>query len=98
MPLTRRHQNDGNMRASFVGGLRYKEQATVPGAQTERRGEAGPVRVLLRGWDAPAACIQESVTFIPNSWELIPNSSLFTTSDAPAKTGGSFAGASGLCR
>ena len=22
--------------------------------QTERRGEAGPVRVLLRGWDAPA--------------------------------------------
>ena len=27
----------------------------MPGAQTERRGEAGPVRVLLRGWDAPAA-------------------------------------------
>src|SRR5262245_30251796 len=36
-------------------GLRYNEKAIVAGAQTERRGEAGPVRVLLRGWDAPAA-------------------------------------------
>jgi len=25
-------------------GLRYNEQATDPGAQTERRGVAGPVR------------------------------------------------------
>src|SRR5262249_40179863 len=36
-------------------GLRYNEETSNPGAQTERRGEAGPVRVLLRGWDAPAA-------------------------------------------
>ena len=36
-------------------GLRYNEKATVPGAQTERRGEAGPMSVLLRGWDSPAA-------------------------------------------
>src|SRR5215831_19426997 len=36
-------------------GLRYNEGTSNPGAQTERRGEAGPVRVLLRGWDAPAA-------------------------------------------
>jgi hypothetical protein len=28
----------------FNGGLRYNEKATDPGAQTERRGEAGPVR------------------------------------------------------
>src|SRR5437016_7528158 len=39
----------------FRFGLRYNENATVPGAQTERRGEAGPVSVLLRGWDSPAA-------------------------------------------
>src|SRR5215218_7473673 len=26
----------------------------VPGAQTRRRGGAGPVGVLLRGWDPPA--------------------------------------------
>ena len=38
----------------FQVGLRYNEKAIVAGAQTERRGEAGPVRVLLRGWDAPA--------------------------------------------
>jgi hypothetical protein len=36
-------------------GLRYKEKAIVPGAQTERRGEAGPVRLLLDGKDSPAA-------------------------------------------
>jgi hypothetical protein len=30
-------------------------KALIAGAQTERRGEAGPVRVLRRGWDAPAA-------------------------------------------
>ena len=28
-------------------GLHYNENATVPGAQTERRGEAGPMRTLL---------------------------------------------------
>jgi hypothetical protein len=30
------------------GGLRDHEKASIPGAQTERRGDAGPVR-LLRG-------------------------------------------------
>ena len=39
----------------FQVGLRYNEKANDPGAQTERRGEAGPVSVLLRGWDSPAA-------------------------------------------
>jgi hypothetical protein len=43
----------------FQVGLRYNEEANDPGAQTERRGEAGPVRVLLRGWDAPAAFLSE---------------------------------------
>jgi hypothetical protein len=36
-------------------GLHYNEKANDPGAQTERRGGAGPVSVLLRGWDSPAA-------------------------------------------
>ena len=31
--------------------LRYNGKVSVPGAQTERRGEAGPVRDLLGGWD-----------------------------------------------
>jgi hypothetical protein len=30
-------------------GLRYDEMHTVPSAQTERRGGAGPVRDLLDG-------------------------------------------------
>ena len=34
--------------------LRYNENANVPGAQTERWGEAVSVSVLLRGWDSPA--------------------------------------------
>src|SRR5438132_13327981 len=44
----------------FRFGLRYNEKATDPGAQTERRGEAGPVSVLLRGWDSPAAFVNQS--------------------------------------
>jgi hypothetical protein len=40
-------------------GLRYNEEANVPGAQTERWGEAGPVSVLLRGWDSPAVLVPE---------------------------------------
>jgi len=36
-------------------GLRYKEWAGVPCAQTERRGEAGPVRDLFGGETSPAA-------------------------------------------
>src|SRR5262245_31255586 len=38
----------------------YHEHAIVSGAQTERRGEAGPVRVLRRGWHAPAARFSSS--------------------------------------
>jgi hypothetical protein len=37
-------------------GLQYNENATAPGAQTERRCEAGPVRDLLGGWTSPASC------------------------------------------
>jgi hypothetical protein len=29
------------------GGLQYEEKATLPGAQTERRGGVGPVKVRL---------------------------------------------------
>jgi len=36
------------------GGLRYNEKVITPGAQTEHRGDAGPVRVLLRGGHSPA--------------------------------------------
>jgi len=39
----------------FGGGLRYNKNACVPGAQTERRGEATrPVRDLLTGESSPA--------------------------------------------
>jgi hypothetical protein len=38
-----------------ISGLRYNQKVIAPGAQTERRGDAGPVSVLLRGWDSPAA-------------------------------------------
>jgi hypothetical protein len=31
------------------GGLRYNEKASAAGAQTERRGLAGPVRDMLGG-------------------------------------------------
>ena len=34
--------------------LSYADQANAPRAQAERRGEAGPVSILLRGWDSPA--------------------------------------------
>jgi hypothetical protein len=36
-------------------GLRYNEKAIAVGAQTERRGLAGPVRDLLGGETSPAA-------------------------------------------
>jgi hypothetical protein len=36
------------------GGLQYNENAIGPGAQTERRGLAGPVRDLLGGETSPA--------------------------------------------
>ena len=39
-------------------GLRYNEQTIAAGAQTERRGGAGPVRDLLGGETSPAALFQ----------------------------------------
>jgi hypothetical protein len=44
------------------GGLRYHDKGIASGAQTERRGEAGPVRVLLGGGHAPAALFQSLLT------------------------------------
>src|SRR5262249_9761249 len=41
----------------FGGGLRYNDQAITPGAQTERRGDAGPVRSLLDGKDLADQCL-----------------------------------------
>jgi hypothetical protein len=38
-------------------GLRYNEKTIVPGAQTERRGGAGPVGDLLGG-EAPSAAFR----------------------------------------
>src|SRR5438094_5174105 len=47
--------------SSFHGrllfSLRYNEKAIATGAQTERRGGAGPGSVLLRGWDSSAALL-----------------------------------------
>jgi hypothetical protein len=39
----------------WKAGLRYHGNAFRPGAQTERRGLAGPVRDLLGGETSPAA-------------------------------------------
>jgi hypothetical protein len=39
-------------------GLRFNGKAIVPGAQTERRGGAGPVRLLLGG-EAPKELLTE---------------------------------------
>ncbi len=39
------------------GGLQYAGRDSEPGAQTERSGAAGPVRVLLGGDASPAAFI-----------------------------------------
>jgi hypothetical protein len=43
-------------------GLRQNENAVAVGAQTERRGLAGPVRDLLGGETSPAAYLTERVT------------------------------------
>ena len=51
------------MRLLSRTGLRYNDDAIVAGAQTERRGVAGPVSVLLRGGNSPAAAIL--VSFAP---------------------------------
>src|SRR5262245_1345521 len=37
------------MRVLSISTLRYNQKVIAPGAQTERRGDAGPVRVLLGG-------------------------------------------------
>jgi len=42
---------------AFGGGVRYNEKANDPGAQTERRGEAGPVSALLGRENSPAAFV-----------------------------------------
>jgi hypothetical protein len=47
------HKFHGNL----LIGLRYNERAIASGAQTERRGGAWPVSVLLCGWDLPAAFV-----------------------------------------
>src|SRR6516165_10347861 len=39
------------------GGLRYNGNGDLAGAQTERRGGAGPVRSLLGGKTSPAALV-----------------------------------------
>ena len=51
-------------RSPFRDGLRYNQKAVDSGAQTERRGEAGPVSVLLLGWDSPADFIYPLLLFL----------------------------------
>jgi hypothetical protein len=43
-------------------GPRYNKKAIDPGAQTERRGLAGPVRDLLGGETSPAAVFSPLLT------------------------------------
>ena len=43
------------MSVSSISGLRYNLKVIAPGAQTERRGDAGPVRSLLGGKPHPRA-------------------------------------------
>jgi hypothetical protein len=49
-------KKDGNP-VQWTRGLRYKETVIHPGAQTERRGDAGPVRDSLGGKTSPAALV-----------------------------------------
>jgi hypothetical protein len=42
-------------------GLRYNEKITTHGAQTERRGGAGPERNLLGGGTSPAALLKSAI-------------------------------------
>jgi hypothetical protein len=44
-----RSEHDLLLSNDWSFGLRYKEKAIAPGAQTERPGDAGPVRALLGG-------------------------------------------------
>src|SRR5262249_7033574 len=45
------------LRLPPADGLRYHDKAITPGAQTERWGDAGPVRTLLGGMDSPTAWV-----------------------------------------
>jgi hypothetical protein len=40
----------------WTSGLPYNDRVLHPGAQTERRGDAGPVRDSPGGQTSPAAC------------------------------------------
>src|SRR5262249_61060264 len=52
-------------------GLRYNKAASGPGAETERRGLAGPVRDLLGGETSPAAfCSSARKLLLLLSFEL----------------------------
>src|SRR5438270_12918710 len=55
--LTPSSAEDPDVRFLRQAGLRYHGKAIAPGAQTEHRGGAGPVRDLLGGGHAPAAWI-----------------------------------------
>jgi hypothetical protein len=57
------------------GGLRNNEKAINPGAQTERRGEAGPVTSLLGGRASPASFMLFSFSFAYSGW-LHPDASV----------------------
>ena len=50
----RRVANRGYWFSPCEANLRYNENVIVPGAQTERPGDAGPVRAKLGGWTSPA--------------------------------------------
>jgi hypothetical protein len=55
-------------------GLRNNDNASDPGAQTERRGEAGPVRDQLGGETSPAALSskpREVISSMPDQCELL---------------------------
>jgi hypothetical protein len=56
MALPPQHSK-GEKHDSISFGLRYNGKASAAGAQTERRGVAGPVRDLLGGETSPAALL-----------------------------------------
>src|SRR5437867_12137979 len=66
---------------------------STPGAQTERRGEAGPVRGLLHGWDSPASFVpgvrdQESGVNAAFTSPVTFGSFLLTASSAVTRVSG----------
>jgi hypothetical protein len=48
----------------FDSGLRSNERAIVSGAQTERRGLAGPAEILLGQEALPADCFKSRTEFL----------------------------------